>query len=131
MAVFRLKRHTGFNVDNTQQVFHNVEYVQHRLLIKPTVVNINSSSRDLTNTYVGIENPVMETTQMEAIQILAIVLAAVGALNWGLVGLFKFDLVAAIAGGNRFGTVNAFSRLVYVLVAIAGVVALTVIPDLT
>ena len=78
----------------------------------------------------GTDNPVLGRTQMEAIQIIAIVLAAVGALNWGFVGLFKFDLVAAIAGGKRFGTVNAFSRLVYVLVAIAGVVALTVIPDL-
>mgnify|MGYP001391489039 CR=1 FL=1 len=40
---------------------------------------------------------------MEAIQIIGIILAVVGALNWGLVGLFKFDLVAFIAGGNSFG----------------------------
>ncbi|MCY3801852.1 MAG: DUF378 domain-containing protein [Chloroflexi bacterium] len=67
---------------------------------------------------------------MEIVQIVAIVLAAIGALNWGLVGLFKFDLVAFVAGGTKFGEVNPFSRLVYVLVAIAGVLALTAIAEL-
>lgn len=67
---------------------------------------------------------------METIQIVAIVLAAVGALNWGLVALFKFDLVAFVAGGLKFGEVNAFSRIVYVLVAIAGIASLTVIGEL-
>lgn len=64
---------------------------------------------------------------MEGLQIAAIVLAAVGALNWGLVGLFKFDLVAFVAGGMKFGDVNTVSRGVYVLVAAAGVVAATAI----
>ena len=67
---------------------------------------------------------------MEIVQIVAIVLAAIGALNWGLVGLFKFDLVAFVAGGKKFGEVNPFSRLVYVLVAMAGVLALTAITEL-
>ncbi len=67
---------------------------------------------------------------MEIVQIVAIILAAIGALNWGLVGLFKFDLVATVAGGMKFGSVNAFSRVVYVLVAVAGVVGLTAIGEL-
>ena len=67
---------------------------------------------------------------MEVVQLVAIVLAAVGALNWGLVALFKFDLVAFVAGGMKFGEVNAFSRIVYVLVAISGIVSLTVIGKL-
>ena len=67
---------------------------------------------------------------MEVVQIIAIILAAVGALNWGLVGLFKFDLVAFVAGGLSFGEVNLFSRIVYVLVAIAGIVSLTAIAEL-
>lgn len=46
----------------------------------------------------------------------AIALVVIGAINWGLVGLFKFDLVAAI-----FGPLSALSRIIYVLVAIAGV----------
>lgn len=47
-------------------------------------------------------------------------LALVGALNWGLVGLAKLDLVATVTG-NRFGQTNAASRLVYLLVGAAAV----------
>jgi len=67
---------------------------------------------------------------METLQIIGIILAAIGAINWGLVGLFKFDLVAFIAGGNSFGEVNVISRLVYVLVAVSGVIAATAIAEL-
>ncbi|MDE2716500.1 MAG: DUF378 domain-containing protein [Dehalococcoidia bacterium] len=67
---------------------------------------------------------------MEIVQIIAIVLAAVGAVNWGLVGLFKFDLVALIAGGMKFGDVNVVSRIIYILVAVAGVISLTAIGEL-
>ncbi len=67
---------------------------------------------------------------MEIIQVIAIVLAVVGALNWGLVGLFKWDLVAFIGGNLDFGETNWFTRIVYVLVAIAGLVSLTAIPEL-
>ena len=48
-------------------------------------------------------------------------LVVVGALNWGLVGLAKFDLVATLTG-NRFGTTNAASRLVYLAVGAAAVI---------
>lgn len=51
----------------------------------------------------------------------AIALVVIGALNWGLVGLFKVDLVAAI-----FGTLSPVSRIVYVLVALAGLYLLAV-----
>ena len=44
-------------------------------------------------------------------------LTVVGALNWGLVGFFKFDLVAAI-----FGEKSALSRTVYALIGLAAVV---------
>jgi uncharacterized protein len=47
---------------------------------------------------------------------LALVLVIVGGLNWGLVGLFGFDLVAAI-----FGTMSTLSRMVYSLVGLAAV----------
>ena len=67
---------------------------------------------------------------METVQIIGIILAAVGALNWGLVGLFKFDLVAFITGGNSFGKVNLLSRSIYVIVAAAGVVATTAITQI-
>lgn len=53
---------------------------------------------------------------MRTLNIIALVLVIIGALNWLLVGLFTFDLVAAI-----FGTLTALSRIVYILVGIAGI----------
>jgi uncharacterized protein len=50
---------------------------------------------------------------------LALVLTSVGGLNWGLVGLFRFDLVAAIFGGMEFGETNLASRVVYTLVGLS------------
>jgi uncharacterized membrane protein YuzA (DUF378 family) len=50
---------------------------------------------------------------------LALVLTSVGGLNWGLVGLFRFDLVAAIFGGMEFGETNLASRVVYTLVGVS------------
>lgn len=48
---------------------------------------------------------------------LCLILAIVGCLNWGLVGLFSFDLVAWIFGG----TGALLSRIVYTVIALAGV----------
>ena len=50
---------------------------------------------------------------------LAAILTIVGGLNWGLVGLFKFDLVAAVFGGMQFGETNVASRIVYALVGLS------------
>ena len=59
---------------------------------------------------------------MEIIYDIALALVIVGAINWGLVSLFKFDLVAAVlAGGGNFGNVNSLSRIIYGLVAISGI----------
>lgn len=52
--------------------------------------------------------------KMSAFSWVAFILVIVGALNWGLVGLFGFDLVAAI-----FGYMTILSRIVYVLVGLA------------
>jgi uncharacterized membrane protein YuzA (DUF378 family) len=52
---------------------------------------------------------------MKSLSTVFAVLVVVGALNWGLVGLFQFDLVAAI-----FGEGSALARIVYTLVGIAG-----------
>lgn len=57
---------------------------------------------------------------MKKIDLLATVLVVVGALNWGLVAVARFDLVAAIFGLD-FGETNAATRLVYGLVGISGV----------
>lgn len=57
---------------------------------------------------------------MEKLDALAATLVLVGALNWGLVAVAEFDLVAALVG-LEFGETNAVSRIVYGLVGVAGV----------
>ena len=56
---------------------------------------------------------------MRAINLITLLLLIVGGLNWGLVGLFGFDLVAAL-----FGDMSALSPIVYILVGISAVVQL-------
>jgi uncharacterized membrane protein YuzA (DUF378 family) len=46
----------------------------------------------------------------------ALTLVIVGAVNWGLIGLFKFDLIATVLGGQE----SFISRIIYVLIALAG-----------
>lgn len=57
---------------------------------------------------------------MKTLDIIALILVVIGAINWGLIGFFSFDLVAAL-----FGTMSAFSRVVYALVGIAGLYAIS------
>ena len=54
---------------------------------------------------------------MKKLDVIVAVLLIVGGLNWGLVGLFKFDLVAALFGGQG----GALSRVVYTLVGLSAV----------
>jgi len=60
---------------------------------------------------------------MKKLDLLAATLVLVGGLNWGLVGLAKFDLVAWIFGLD-FGETNAASRIVYGLVGLSAVYGL-------
>ena len=54
---------------------------------------------------------------------LAQLLVIIGALNWGLIGFFNFDLVAALFGGQQ-----AFlSRVVYSLVGLSGLIAISLL----
>lgn len=48
---------------------------------------------------------------------IALIIAIIGALNWGLVGIFNFDLVAFISGGPA----TILARIIYIVVAIAGI----------
>ena len=57
---------------------------------------------------------------MKKLDIIAAALVIVGGLNWGLVAIAEFDLVAALVG-LEFGETNAVSRVVYGLVGIAAV----------
>ncbi|MDP4163899.1 MAG: DUF378 domain-containing protein [Bacillota bacterium] len=57
---------------------------------------------------------------MSAIQRIALALTIIGAINWGLIGFFKFDLVSSIFGGQG----SALSRIIFGLVGIAGLINL-------
>ena len=48
---------------------------------------------------------------------IALILSIIGALNWGSIGLFQFDLVAWLFGGQD----NIVSRIIYALVGLAGI----------
>ncbi|UCG61314.1 MAG: DUF378 domain-containing protein [Candidatus Zixiibacteriota bacterium] len=51
---------------------------------------------------------------MKSLDVIVAILLVVGGLNWGLVGLFNFDLVAAIFGGGA-----ALARIVYIVVGLS------------
>lgn len=60
---------------------------------------------------------------MKTLQRIALTLTIIGAINWGLIGFFYFDLVATLFGGQ-----DAFlSRVIYSLVGISGLVCLTLL----
>ncbi|GMB08988.1 hypothetical protein EDD69_11214 [Thermolongibacillus altinsuensis] len=60
---------------------------------------------------------------MSTLQRIALLLTIIGAINWGLIGFFRFDLVAAIFGGQDSG----LARIVYGLVGIAGLINLAIL----
>ncbi|CQR48215.1 hypothetical protein BN1058_02568 [Paraliobacillus sp. PM-2] len=62
---------------------------------------------------------------MNAIQRITLLLVIVGAINWGLIGLFQFDLVAAIFGGGEQS--GAFARIIFTLVGISGLVCISLL----
>ncbi len=54
---------------------------------------------------------------METLQKICLVVTIIGAINWGLIGLFDFNLVATL-----FGSGSMFSRIIYSLVGITGLI---------
>ncbi len=54
---------------------------------------------------------------MNILQKCALVLTLIGAINWGLIGIFQWDLVAAI-----FGDMTTWARIIYSVVGIAGLI---------
>lgn len=72
----------------------------------------------------------MDTNKTDVITKVLIVLAIIGAVNWGLIGFFNFNLVDAIFGGGSAEETSVASRVVYALVGIAGLIALVLLPKL-
>ena len=63
---------------------------------------------------------------MRYLNVFALLLVIVGGVNWLLVGLFQFDLVAALTG-SQFGEVNPISAVIYALVGVSAIVLLPVL----
>lgn len=61
----------------------------------------------------------------------ATLLAIIGALNWGLIGFFNWNLVDAIFGGDAREMTSVASRVVYALVGLAGLIALFSLPRIS
>lgn len=59
---------------------------------------------------------------MRTLNVVSLVLVIIGAVNWGLVGLFEFDLVAFL-----FGHLTMLTRIVYTLVGIAGLYSISLL----
>ncbi len=59
--------------------------------------------------------------QTRPLDFTALTLVIIGAINWGLIGFFKFDLVATLFGGMD----SLVSRIVYALVGLAGLYCVT------
>ncbi|MHA6260779.1 DUF378 domain-containing protein [Sporosarcina sp. CAU 1771] len=60
---------------------------------------------------------------MSAIGRITLALVIIGAINWGLIGFFKFDLVATLFGGQT----SFLSRVVYALVGLSGIACLSLL----
>ena len=61
---------------------------------------------------------------MKTIDTIALILIIIGAINWGLVGIFNFNLVDTL-----FGTMSVISRIIYILVGISGLWGIKLIFD--
>ena len=61
---------------------------------------------------------------MKVIDTIALILIIIGALNWGLIGIFNFNLVDTI-----FGAMSVISRIIYILVGISGLWGIKLIFD--
>ena len=57
---------------------------------------------------------------MKIVDTIALIVIIIGAINWGLLGFFQFDLVAAI-----FGDMSIFSRIIYAIIGIAGLYSIS------
>jgi len=63
---------------------------------------------------------------MRTLEIIALSLTIIGAITWGLIGLFDFNLVALIFGGAE----SLFTKIIYILVGIAGILDFKILIEL-
>ena len=63
---------------------------------------------------------------MRTIEVIATTLVIIGAINWGLIGLFDFNLVALLFGGAE----SVLTKIIYILVGISGILCIKNLIDL-
>jgi uncharacterized membrane protein YuzA (DUF378 family) len=71
-----------------------------------------------------------KTNSMNITSKIFLVIAIIGAVNWGLIGFFNFNLVDAIFGGGSAEQTSGISRVIYAIVGVAGVIAAVMLPRL-
>ena len=80
----------------------------------------------------GLQNqPGMpDTKTSDLLSKFLITIAIIGAVNWGLIGFFNFNLVDAIFGGGQAEETSGASRVVYAIVGLCGLIAALMLPKL-
>ena len=63
---------------------------------------------------------------MKTLNVISLTLTIIGAINWGLIGLFDFNLVALIFGGAD----SLFAKIIYIIVGICGVINIKLLVDI-
>ena len=71
-----------------------------------------------------------KTHNLDVTAKILLVVAIIGAVNWGLIGFFNFNLVDAIFGGGSREETSTVSRVIYALVGVAGIIAAAMLPRL-
>ena len=69
------------------------------------------------NIYYSVNNKNKGSVKMQILQKIALVVTIIGAVNWGLIGLFDFNLVNAL-----FGSIEFLEKAIYVIVGITGLI---------
>ena len=62
---------------------------------------------------------------MKTLQSIALTLTIIGAINWGLIGLFDFNLVALIFGGAD----SILTKIIYIIVGVCGIINIKLLID--
>lgn len=82
-------------------------------------MKIKQKNKIKENVYNNSKSARIGVKKMKVVDNIALALVVIGAINWGLIGIFNFDLVAAI-----FGSMSVISRIIYTLVGISGLWAI-------
>lgn len=72
----------------------------------------------------------MQPRERSVLADVLLIIAAIGAINWGLIGVFDYNLVDAIFGGGTAEQTSPTSRVVYAIVGLCGVATLVMTPML-